>query len=131
MHAPSNSDAAARADLDFWRDLSDGDDESARELLTLYLTDTGAQILQMISALAEGLTEDVRRAAHACAGSSGTCGVDELARLFRQLEHEARGGHTDAMASTLPEIVQAFDGVQVRLLKAIAVPATDPIQERK
>jgi HPt (histidine-containing phosphotransfer) domain-containing protein len=131
MHALSNSDAAARADLDFWRDLSEGSDESGRELLTLYLADTGAQILLMISGLAAGLTEDVGRAAHTCAGSSGTCGVDDLARLFRQLEYEARDGRDEAMATTLPLIVETFDGVQVRLLKAIAVPTSDPIQERK
>ncbi|MEP6918407.1 MAG: Hpt domain-containing protein [Acidobacteriota bacterium] len=131
MNALSAADAAARADLDFWRDLSEGTDESGRELLELYLTDTGAQISLMISGLAQGRSEDVACAAHTCAGSSGTCGVDGLARLFRQIEYEARDARHDAVANTLPLIVETFDGVRVRLLKAIAVPATEPIQERQ
>jgi len=120
MDAPNTDTAAARADLGFWRDLAGGDDEGARDLLTLYLDDTSAQISLMVSALAAGSADQVGRAAHACAGSSGTCGVDTLAALFRRLEQQARGNRLDELSVTLPLIVETFAHVRVRLTKTIA-----------
>lgn len=131
MDAPSNNDTnAGRADLDFWRDLAEGDDDSARELLTLYLEDTSAQISLMVSGLAAGRADEVGRAAHTCAGSSGTCGVDTLAGLFRQLEKQARDNRLDELSDTLPLIVETFDQVHARLTEAITASSSEPIQER-
>ena len=120
MDAPNTHTDAARADLGFWRDLAGGDDEGARDLLTLYLEDTSAQIALMVSALAAGSADQVGRAAHACAGSSGTCGVETLAELFRRLEQQARGNRLDELSVTLPLIVETFAHVRARLAKTIA-----------
>ena len=130
MDAPTNTDTAAgRTDLGFWRDLAGGDDACARELLTLYLADTSEQISLMVSGLAAGRRDQVGRAAHSCAGSSSTCGVDALANLFRQLEQQARDNRLDELSDTLPLVVDAFDRVHARLTRAIAV-SSQPIQER-
>ena len=128
MDAPNTDTVAARADLGFWRDLAGGDDEGARDLLTLYLEDTSAQIALMVSALAAGSADQVGRAAHACAGSSGTCGVDTLAELFRRLEQQARGNRLDELSVTLPLIVETFTHVRARLTKTIAA-SSEAIQE--
>ena len=130
MDAPSNTDTAAvPADLRFWCDLAGGDEEAARDLLTLYLEDTSAQISLMVSALAAGSTDQVGRAAHACAGSSSTCGVDALADLCRRLEQQARDNRLDDLSDTVPLIVETFDQVHARLTKTIAASSA-PIQER-
>jgi HPt (histidine-containing phosphotransfer) domain-containing protein len=130
MDAPSNIDTAAvRADLDFWRDLAGGDDACGRELLTLYLVDTAAQISLMVSALAAGRSDDVGRAAHTCAGSSSTCGIDILADLFRRVEQQACDNQLDKLSDTVPLIVETFEQVHVRLMKAI-VASLEPTQER-
>ena len=129
MNASNNTDtAAARADLGVWRDLAGGDDEAARDLLTLYLEDTDAQISLMVSALAAGSADQVGRAAHACAGSSGTCGVDTLAELFRRLEQQARTNRLDELSETLPLILEAFNDVRARLTKTI-LASSEAIQE--
>jgi HPt (histidine-containing phosphotransfer) domain-containing protein len=70
----------------------------------------------------------VGRAAHACAGSSGTCGVDTLAELFRRLEQQARGNRLDELSVTLPLIVETFTDVRARLTKTIAA-SSEAIQE--
>jgi HPt (histidine-containing phosphotransfer) domain-containing protein len=129
MNAPSHDDTV-RADLDFWRDLAEGDDDSARELLALYLEDTSAHISLMISGLAAGRADEVARAAHTCAGSSSTCGLDALAGMFRQLEYEARDHKLDDLSHTLPRIVETFDQVHARLTRAIAASSSAPIEER-
>jgi len=130
MDASINSDTAAeRADLGFWRDLAGGDDEAARDLLTLYLEDTSAQIALMVSALATASADQLGRAAHACAGSSGTCGVDTLAELFRRLEQQTRGNRLAESSDTLSLIVETFDHVRARLTKTIAA-SSEAKQER-
>jgi HPt (histidine-containing phosphotransfer) domain-containing protein len=130
MDSLSNNDTTGvRADFDFWRDLAGGDDDCARELLALYLGDTSEQISLMVSGLAAGSTDQVGRAAHACAGSSSTCGVDALADLCRRLEQEARDNRLDDLSDTVPLIVETFDQVHARLTKTIAASSA-PIQER-
>ena len=69
MDAHTNNDAA-RADLDFWKDLAGGDDDAGRELLALFLGDTSTQISLIVSGLATGDASAVGRAAHSCVGSS-------------------------------------------------------------
>ncbi len=76
-------------DLDRLIEFTDGTPESARELVTLYLSQTGAQIKQLQSAAQAGDAAETRRLAHSAAGASGTCGVRALAALLRQLEHQA------------------------------------------
>lgn len=124
-----NDTAGVRVDFDFWRDLAGGDDDGARELLALYLGDTSAQISIMVSGLAAGSADQVGRAAHTCAGSSSTCGVDTLANLCRRLEQQARDNRLDDLSHTLPLIVETFDQVHARLTKTIEA-SSDPIQER-
>ena len=129
MDAPSNTDTAAvPADLRVWCDLAGGDDEAARDLLTLYVEDTSAQISLMISALAIGRADQVGLAAHACAGSSSTCAVDALLQLFPRLEQQARDNRLDELSDTLPLVVEAFNHVRARLTKTIAA-SSEAIQE--
>ena len=130
MDAPTNDAAAARADLDFWKELAGGDDESARELLTLFLGDTSSQISQMVSGLAAGNADQVCRAAHTCVGSSSTCGLDSLADLFRRVEQEAVDKSLDALSHSVPLIVETFDQVHARLTRAMAASSPESIQER-
>ena len=130
MDSLSNNDTSGvRADFDFWRDLAGGDDDCARDLLTLYLGDTSTQISLMISGLAAGSADQVGRAAHTCAGSSSTCGVDALADLCRRLEQQARDNRLDDLSDTLPLLVVTFDQVHARLTRTIAASSA-PIQER-
>jgi HPt (histidine-containing phosphotransfer) domain-containing protein len=129
MRRPADHDTSVRADLDFWRDLSGGDDHSARELVALFLTNTSEHIAHMVSGLAAGNAEAVCRAAHTCIGSCRTCGLEGLADLFRQLEQEAGEKRLDALSHTVPRIVETFDEVHARLTRAIATPSSATFEE--
>ena len=129
MNAPAN-DAAARADLDFWKELAGGDDDTGRELLTLFLGDTSTQISVMVSGLAAGDADAVCRAAHTCVGSSSTCGLEALADLFRRVEQEAGDKALDALSHSVPLVVETFDQVHIRLTRAISASSPESIQER-
>ena len=118
-----------RADFAFWRELAGGDDGSARELVALFLRSTSEQISVVISGLAAGNAGEMARAAHTCAGSCSTCGADSLARLFRQLEHEATDRRLDALSHTVPLIVETFDGVHARLARMLAASSSESVEE--
>jgi len=69
-------------------DFTDGNPESLRELVTLYLDQTGAQLEQLDLAVQSGKPREVRRLAHSCAGASATCGMRRLVPLLRELERQ-------------------------------------------
>jgi CheY-like chemotaxis protein/HPt (histidine-containing phosphotransfer) domain-containing protein len=69
-------------------DFTNGDPDSLRELVTLYLDQTAAQVEQIAAAVQAGAPQEVRRLAHSCAGASATCGVRRLVPLLRELERQ-------------------------------------------
>lgn len=129
---PSATDGVRglREDLAFWRDLAAGDDDSARDLVALFLTNTSDQISLIVSGLAAGHTNAVRIAAHTCVGSCSTCGLDTLTQLFRQLEAEASEGRIDALSHTVPLIVETFDQVRARLSRLLGPLRFESIEGR-
>jgi len=69
-------------------DFTNGDPDSLRELVTLYLDQTTTQIEQIATAVQAGAPDEVRRLAHSCAGASATCGMRRLVPLLRELERQ-------------------------------------------
>jgi len=67
-------------------DFTDGNLESLRELVTLYIDQTNGQMEQLEAAIAAGNPSEVRRLAHSCAGASATCGMRRLVTSLRELE---------------------------------------------
>jgi CheY-like chemotaxis protein/nitrogen-specific signal transduction histidine kinase len=98
--APSPAAAAPLApaeqppvDMDRLNDFTDGNADSMRELVTLYITQTCGQIEQLEAAVHAGQAPEVRRLAHSCAGASATCGMRRLVPMLRQLEKEGGEGN--------------------------------------
>ena len=69
-------------------DFTNGDPDSLRELVTLYLDQTATQVEQIAAAVQAGAPGEVRRVAHSCAGASATCGMRRMVPLLRELERQ-------------------------------------------
>jgi signal transduction histidine kinase/HPt (histidine-containing phosphotransfer) domain-containing protein len=69
-------------------DFTNGDPDSLRELVTLYLDQTATQVEQIAAAVQASAPGEVRRLAHSCAGASATCGMRRLVPLLRELERQ-------------------------------------------
>ena len=102
-HTPAHPPPAAAppedAPVDMTRllDFTDGDPENLRELVDLYLDQTGQQVEQLEAAVQANSAQEVRRLAHSCAGASATCGMRRLVPLLRELERQGfEGTLTDA-----------------------------------
>jgi HPt (histidine-containing phosphotransfer) domain-containing protein len=83
-------------------DFTDGNLDSLRELVTLYLDQTGQQLEQLEAAIQAVAATEVRRLAHSCAGASATCGMHRLVPLLRELE---RQGYEEKL-TTAPQLCQ-------------------------
>jgi CheY-like chemotaxis protein/HPt (histidine-containing phosphotransfer) domain-containing protein len=76
-------------DMERLLEFADGNAESLRELLTLYLNQTTRQMEELGAAVRACAAGEIRRLAHSCAGASATCGMRRLVNLLRELERLA------------------------------------------
>ncbi|HRT55893.1 MAG TPA: response regulator [Candidatus Paceibacterota bacterium] len=90
--APPAAGGNAPVDMDRLLEFTDGNPDSLRELVTLYLQQTGEQFEQLEAAVEAGKAGEVRRLAHSCAGASATCGMRDLVPLLRELERQGAEG---------------------------------------
>ena len=88
----------APVEMERLRELTDGNPDTLRELITLYLDQTGGQLPQLQAAVKAGQAPEVRRLAHSTAGASSTCGMRRLAPMLRQLEHQSAEGSLEGAA---------------------------------
>jgi CheY-like chemotaxis protein len=96
-------------------DLTDGTSESLRELVTLYLTQTAAQMEQLVAAAQADNAREVQRVAHSCAGASATCGVSRLVPILRELERHGDEGKLTNASELCQKAVAEFARVQAFL----------------
>jgi CheY-like chemotaxis protein len=87
-----NPAAEPPVEMDRLNDLTDGNADSLRELTDMYFKQTTQQFVQIRAALAGGRGDEVRRAAHSCAGASATLGMKRLGQLMRDLENAGAAG---------------------------------------
>ena len=90
-------------EMDRLNDLTDGNADSLRELVELYLRQTTQQFSQIEAAIAANKPEDVRRLAHSCAGASATLGMVRIVPLLRDLE---KRGHSGTLAGAPPKFAK-------------------------
>ena len=92
--------------------LTDGNLESLRELVELYIKQTTQQLKQLGAAVQAQNAEEVRRVAHSSAGASATLGMTRLVPLLRHLEKQGAAGTLTDAAQTLENAVQEFKLIQ-------------------
>jgi two-component system sensor histidine kinase/response regulator len=83
---------ATPVDMARMLDLTDGNDDSLRELVEMYLKQTNKQFEQMQTAIRTADAGTLRHIAHSCAGASATLGMVRLAPRLRELEKIGASG---------------------------------------
>jgi CheY-like chemotaxis protein len=89
--------------------LGDKADTMLPELIANFCLDAPKLILDARQALANGQTEEVRRAAHTLKSTSATFGATELSELARQLESRARDGLLEGAGVLLKQIQATYE----------------------
>ena len=89
-----------------------GNDDMLREIVSLYITDTGHQIDSLSN---EQNPDAVARTAHQLKGSSANLGARQLADALSRLEEIAKTGDINRTSDLLEEIRGTFDRTAVKL----------------
>ena len=84
-------------------DLTGGETSLLRELVDLYLVQTGQQLEKIAGAIRANLPDIVRQEAHSSGGASGTMGINRLARLLLDLENQGKSGTLTTVATLCTE----------------------------
>ncbi|HSY16979.1 MAG TPA: response regulator [Candidatus Acidoferrales bacterium] len=93
VKGPESAAAEPPVDMDRMTDLTDGNHDSLRELVEMYLKQTHKQFDQMQAAIRDGNADTLRRVAHSGAGASATLGMTQLVPKLRQLEKLGASGN--------------------------------------
>jgi CheY-like chemotaxis protein len=118
--APVEADVPV--DMDRLMDFTDGNPDSLRELVTLYLTQTAAQLEQLAAVKEAADAPAIRRLAHSCAGASATCGIRRMVPLLRDLERQSAEGQLSNAPQLCEEIAREFERVRIFLEAQLARP---------
>lgn len=112
-------------DVERLNDFTDGNADSLRELLTLYLEQTSGQLDGLKKAAAANNTEEVRRLAHSCAGASATCGMRRIVPILRVLEKQGYEGKLAGADALVEEAFREFERIR-RFIGQFAAAESSP-----
>jgi signal transduction histidine kinase/ligand-binding sensor domain-containing protein/CheY-like chemotaxis protein/HPt (histidine-containing phosphotransfer) domain-containing protein len=111
------ADSAAPVDWEQLMTTMDGDQESARELVRVFIESGDAALRDISAALSCGDLAAVGSAAHSFKGSSASIRAQSVSAAAAQLEEAARAGVTDQL-STLEEHLRREAGRAMDYLRA-------------
>jgi len=110
-------------DMERLMEFTEGDANSLRELVTLYLKQTGQQITQLAAAVQASNAAEVRRIAHSCAGASATCGIKRIVPALRELERQGYEDRLTNATELCEEVIKDFARIQNFLAQYQDTPA--------
>ncbi|HUE37513.1 MAG TPA: response regulator [Candidatus Acidoferrum sp.] len=117
---------APPVDMERLLDFANGDAGNLRELVELYIQQTGKQIGQLISAAEAGTADEVKRLAHSCSGASSTCGMTGMIGLLKELERQGNEGLQANALQLAQDARQEFERIEKFLVEYLNTPATPP-----
>jgi CheY-like chemotaxis protein len=115
---------APPVDMERLLDFANGDTGNLRELVELYIQQTGKQIGQLITAAEAGTADEVKRLAHSCSGASSTCGMTGMIGLLKELERQGNEGLQANALQLAREARQEFERIEKFLVEYLGTPAT-------
>ena len=110
---PCDSDGEnAPVDMERLHDFTNGNFDDLKDLIALYLRQTGDQMEQLGGAVSAGAAKDVRRVAHSCAGASATCGMSGIVPFLRELERKGDEGNLSNAAELFGHVEEEFTRIR-------------------
>ncbi len=102
-------------DMERLLDFTNGNPDDLRDLISLYLKQTGEQVEQLAAAVQAGSAPEVRRLAHSCAGASATCGMSRIVPLLRELEKQGNDGRLTNAPELSEKVAAEFNRIRLYL----------------
>ena len=123
---PAPARSGPPVDMDRLLDFANGDAGNLRELVELYLQQTGKQIHQLSDAVEARNRDEVKRLAHSCSGASSTCGMSGMIVLLRELERQGNDGLQPNAPQLAQDVNREFERVEKFLADYLKTQAAPP-----
>ena len=98
--------------IDKLLEFANDDPSALKELVDIYLDQTGRQISEINAACAAGSAADALRILHSAIGASLNCGLDPVARELELLQGSLRAKDTASVAPRLASVKSEFQKVE-------------------
>ncbi len=93
-------------------DLTDGNADSARELIDMFYRQTEQQLKQIEDSIRAHKPADVGHVAHSCKGASATLGMTRLAAVLLKLEKLGKSGALAGAGELCAEARREYQDIQ-------------------
>lgn len=107
-------------DFELLNSIFDGDPVQVREVLDLYVEQSGLQIQNMAVAISSNATGDLNHLAHKCAGASASCGMTKIVPMLRNLERMGKENQMTEAPQAYELVKTEFAAIQQCLAKHFA-----------
>jgi signal transduction histidine kinase/two-component SAPR family response regulator/HPt (histidine-containing phosphotransfer) domain-containing protein len=124
---PAAESSEPPVEMERLNDLTDGNEDSIRELVDLFLKQTAQQLAQLEAGVRANKADDVRRVAHSCAGASATLGMTRFVPLLRELEKQGASGTLTNAVEIYEKVALEFKLIQQFLALQLNVAPTPPV----
>lgn len=120
--------AGAPVNLDTLWDAASGDAVFARDLADQYLVQTAEQLGLLRAAVDGRSAAELQSVAHACKGSSDTCGAATLSSLLEQVEGLGHEGQFEQAGRLIADVEREFARVRAALEELPSRQASPGVQ---
>ncbi len=86
-------------------------------LVNLYIQSTESNFRELDQAISNNAVAEIERLAHSSAGANAMVGMNRMARLLRQLEHDAKNQKIETATPLLAELKVEFEKIKTYLVK--------------
>jgi HPt (histidine-containing phosphotransfer) domain-containing protein len=104
-----------KIDISRFEELSDGDRDSLSELIQLYLSKSGEQLVELEHAISNKSAANTARIAHSMIGANAMVGIDSIVPTLRKLESQGENGEMEAARETFAELQTACKTIHASL----------------
>ena len=111
----SRKDLPPPVDMDRLLDFANGDRANLKELVDLFFSQTGGQLVEIENALLQRSAKDIRRLAHSCAGASSTCGMVRFSSILKEMERQGEEGLQPDIENVFLEVKAEYQRIQTFL----------------
>src|SRR5579862_9288204 len=107
--------SSAVLDREQLRDITMDDEELMREILTVLVNDTSANIPRLESAVRESDSSLCVQLAHYCKGACSNVGANAAAAVFRDIERQARDLEFQRCTASLAALATEMDRLRAEV----------------
>jgi two-component system, sensor histidine kinase and response regulator len=111
-NTPTPAGEELPVEMDRLNELTEGNLDSIRELVDMFLAQTTKQLEQLEAAVRGNQADVVRRVAHSCAGASATLGMTRFVPMLRELEKQGASGALTTAAQVYEDAAREYQLIQ-------------------